>query len=296
NTRWLSMSNSVKNLHQILDSVIDALRYDIELDKKNYQAKNLLDKLDYEFVIATKYLADLMFILTKLINIFQKELVSFSNVKIHLDTTYDAITAQFIGIDDSAPLYSTHLRKYMQDFNISSENLPSFIKSFSEAIISNLKLRFPQLDLYYSFNIFDPKLLLIKESELGNYGNQEIEKLVDYYGVDRFDGEGNMIEKIINSNDAKQEWAVSKYYIKQIRGQDIVGGWEYIFNLYPDFPNEFPNITKLVKISLIISLSNAQVERIFSQHKLTKTRLRNRMNIESLNKHLMILLNGPDDF
>jgi len=66
--------------------------------------------------------------------------------------------------------------------------------------------------------------------------------------------------------------------------------------MYPDFSSEFPNITKLVKISLIIPLSNAQVERIFSQHKLTKTRLRNRMNVESLNNHLMILLNGPDDF
>ncbi|CAG8661684.1 20312_t:CDS:2, partial [Gigaspora rosea] len=144
NTRWLSMSNT----------------------------KNLLDELDYEFVIATKYLADLMFILMKLINIFQREFVSFSAIKIYLDTTYDAITAQFIGIDEADP----HM------------------------------------------------------SELGNYGNQEIEKLSAYYGVDKFDSEGNIIERIINSYDTKQEWAVSKYYLKQIRGQDIVRGWEYIFN------------------------------------------------------------------
>ncbi|CAB4462018.1 unnamed protein product [Rhizophagus irregularis] len=104
------------------------------------------------------------------------------------------------------------------------------------------------------------------------------------------------MEKIVDSDDVKQEWEVAKYYIKQIRSQNAAGGWEYIFNTYPDFVNEFPNIAKLVKISLIIPLSDAQVERIFSQHKLTKTRLRNRMNIETLNKHLMILLNGPDDF
>ena len=43
-----------------------------------------------------------MFILTKLINVFQKEYVSFADVnKIHLDIAYDAITAQFIGIDGS---------------------------------------------------------------------------------------------------------------------------------------------------------------------------------------------------
>ncbi|CAG8519247.1 17882_t:CDS:2 [Cetraspora pellucida] len=131
----LSISNSVKNLHQILDSVIDALRYNIELDKNNYLAKNLLDELDYEFVISTKYLADLMFILTKLINIFQKE--------------------------------------------------------FS--------------DLYYSFSIFDPKSLSIKESELENYSNKEIKKLSLYYGIDRFNSERNIIKKIINSDDTKQE-------------------------------------------------------------------------------------------
>ena len=59
---------------------------------------------------------------------------------------------------------------------------------------------------------------------------------------------------------------------------------------------DFPNVVNLVKISLIIPLPNAQVERIFSQYKLTKTQLRNRMSVESLNQHLMILLNGPDDF
>ena len=108
-------------------------------------AKNLLDELNCEFIISTKYLADLMYILTRLINIFQKEYVSFSDIKIHLDTTYDAITAQFIGIDGSTPSYGTHLRKYMQDFSIAPESLPSFIKSFSEAIIDSIKSRFPNL-------------------------------------------------------------------------------------------------------------------------------------------------------
>ena len=51
NTRWLSMSNSVKNLHKISDSVINALRCNVEFDGKNCLAKNLLDELDHNFVI-----------------------------------------------------------------------------------------------------------------------------------------------------------------------------------------------------------------------------------------------------
>jgi len=46
----------------------------------------------------------------------------------------------------------------------------------------------------------------------------------------------------------------------------------------------------------MIPLSNAHVERVFSHHKLTKTKLRNRMNEDTLNMHLMIFSNGPDDF
>jgi len=150
--------------------------------------------------------------------------------------------------------------------------------------------------LYYSFRIFDPKFLPVKESELVNYGNEDIEKLATYYGIDKMDGDGNVMEKVINGNDVKQKWKVAKYYMKQIRNQDVVGGWENIFHMYPDFSKDFPNVVNLVKISLIIPLSNAQVERILSQHKLTKTQLRNRMSVESLNQYLIILLNGPDDF
>lgn len=293
NTRWLSMSNSAPN--------IGFSNWCITLWCwiwwKIHLAKNLLDELNWEFVTSMKYLADLMFILTKLINVFQKEFVSFADIKIHLDTTYDAITAQFIGFDRSTPLYGTHLRKYMHDYNILPENLPSFIKSFSEAIIDSIKSRFSQSDLYHSFRIFDPKLFPTRESKSGDYGKEDINKLSDYYGVDKVDGWWRKYSgKIINSDNVRQEWEVAKYYIKQIKGQDAAGGWKYIFNMYPDFSNEFPNISKLVKILLIILLSNAQVERIFSQHKLTKIWLRNRMNIESLNKYLMILLNGPDDF
>jgi hypothetical protein len=42
------------------------------------------------------------------------------------------------------------------------------------------------------------------------------------------------------------------------------------------------------------SLSNAHVERIFSQVKLIKNNLRNKMHLNTLDDHLMILLNGPE--
>ncbi|PKB93444.1 hypothetical protein RhiirA5_441274 [Rhizophagus irregularis] len=102
-------------------------------------------------------------------------------------------------------------------FILTKSKLPSFIKSFSEAIINSIKSRFPQSDLYHSFRIFDLKLSPIKENELGNYGNDDIKKLSDYYGVDKMDDEGNIVEKIINGDNVKQEWKVAKYYINKLK-------------------------------------------------------------------------------
>ena len=60
--------------------------------------------------------------------------------------------------------------------------------------------------------------------------------------------------------------------------------------------NDYPIIFKLIRLALIIPFSNAHVERVFSHHKLTKTKLRNWMNYDTLNMHLMIFLNSPDNF
>ena len=54
------------------------------------------------------------------------------------------------------------------------------------------------------------------------------------------------------------------------------------------------NLFTFYKIALIIPLSNAHVERIFSQQNLIKSKLRNQMSIDTLNNHLIILLNGPE--
>ena len=41
-------------------------------------------------------------------------------------------------------------------------------------------------------------------------------------------------------------------------------------------------------------LSNGNVERIFSQQNLIKTKVRNQMKLKAQNSHLMIVINGPE--
>ena len=56
--------------------------------------------------------------------------------------------------------------------------------------------------------------------------------------------------------------------------------WKHILDTDEDFPFNHPNILLIAKIALLIPLSNAHVERIFSQTKLIKNNLRNQMNLD----------------
>src|SRR5688500_13355402 len=102
-TRWLSFSNSVSNLHKIMNSVLSALNENIEEGDK--LAESLYEQLDDTFISATMYLADLTNILKNLINTFQLEHLSISNFKLQLDVTIKTIEAEFIGSEEIPPNY-----------------------------------------------------------------------------------------------------------------------------------------------------------------------------------------------
>ncbi|CAG8648427.1 1260_t:CDS:2, partial [Acaulospora morrowiae] len=152
NTRWLSISNAVKNLHQILDSIKDALNYDIINGNKQ-------DK---------KKAADLL-----------EHYISISDVQFNLEATISAITTQFIGYDNIAPTYGIFLQTYIIENFISLEHLPLSITRFAIAIIQNLRSRFPNTTLYNAMKIFEPNLLPL--DNLSTYEDIEIEILADFY-------------------------------------------------------------------------------------------------------------------
>ncbi|CAG8501312.1 162_t:CDS:2 [Scutellospora calospora] len=163
NTQWLSMSNAVKNLHQILDSVKDALNNDIitvENKQDQKKAKELLNNLDPNFILITKFLTDLMFILTKLINLFQQDYITISNIWFNLEITISAIKIQFIGNKNTKPTYGTFLHEYIDKNSIDLAQIPSSIMEFAKAIIQSLKSCFPNISLYNAMKIFEPNLLL----------------------------------------------------------------------------------------------------------------------------------------
>jgi hypothetical protein len=105
-------------------------------------------------------------------------------------------------------------------------------------------------------------------------------------------------KEIIDKDKLNEEWNSVKYCLQYCKvNNDELGFiqiWKYILDTDQNFSFNYPNISCIIKIALILPLSNVHVERIFSEMKLIKNKLRNKMNINTLNNHLMILLRVED--
>jgi hypothetical protein len=102
-TRWLSLSQTVSNLHQTLNSIITSLQTDILVDDDGADlAKKLLEELDPNFILAIKFLA------------FQGDFITLTDVHYHLNSTILAIQTVFIGDNDIPPTYGKYLLEHIE--------------------------------------------------------------------------------------------------------------------------------------------------------------------------------------
>ncbi|CAB5385629.1 unnamed protein product [Rhizophagus irregularis] len=142
------------------------------------------------------------------------------------------------------------------------------------------------IDLTYLLTILDPKKLPLQKSILSLYGIEKLKLLCEYFGNQKHKSNGIIVQPLINSSECKKEWQMVKY-MKLMKNYNIIKGWHHVWSTCFQFKNQFSNINILVNIVLLVLLLNANVERVFSQYKLIKTRL--------LDMYLTILLNAPDN-
>ncbi|CAG8772727.1 2405_t:CDS:2, partial [Gigaspora rosea] len=119
-----------------------------ELSILQLRAQNLLEELDADFILATKFLADILSIILALCKVFQSDYIALSDVHQELNKTINSITIEFIGYPDENidPTLGTHLRDYCTQNLI--DIIPNFVKEFAKAMIINLQSRFPNTTLY----------------------------------------------------------------------------------------------------------------------------------------------------
>ncbi|CAG8825727.1 835_t:CDS:2, partial [Cetraspora pellucida] len=109
-----------------------------------------------------------------------------------------------------------------------------------------------------------------------SFGEEEIVYLAEYYSIDQIENSQRMAKLILCNFTTFQ----------------FVEGWEFIFHTTL-FITQYSNLTQIIHLAFIVPVSNENVEHIFSQQNLIKTKLRNQMKLNTLNSHLMIVMNRP---
>ena len=158
------------------------------------------------------------------------------------------------------------------------------LKRFIEAITNNIKERFPDTGIFSDFDILNPLKLpsTVEEAAESHYGEENVRKLGDHYGV------GD-----ISSEELSSEWVDLRVYLilncSNLSMKDILC---LLAKKETTISSVYPNFSKLSQIFLTLPISTADCERAFSTMKRIKTRLRNQMTNDTLNHCMRISMEG----
>jgi hypothetical protein len=178
---------------------------------------------------------------------------------------------------------------------------------YLSALMENIQRRFSDkiVALLSASSIFSPSLFPPKE-KLSGFGDKEIELLSAFYGNEasvEYEGVKHTSSPLLNAEDLISEWKVYRRAMLQEKDMMMAakGGSQSLPTMQevsarmmtcPFYIEIFPEIFKLIQIILCLPVGTATVERSFSQMKMVKTRLRNRLSDNSLPRLMRIAI-GP---
>jgi hypothetical protein len=133
----------------------------------------------------------------------------------------------------------------------------------------------------------------LDSSASANYGNTELRKCVRYYN--QFFESRNIAtfgknSKVLVESATLAEWKTLKNDIRK----SFAGINPNIITKHATNPTHYPLLSDLYSFYMIIPLSTAECERVFSKMNTIKTDKRNCLNNESLNGFLLVSILGPD--
>ena len=125
---------------------------------------------------------------------------------------------------------------------------------------------------------FNPRRLPGDVGELGNHGIQQLNKLCHHF------------KTVLDSGRCKNQFLRFKHLVRSFRAMNFE---QFTSTLIQEYKHVHPDFVQLALTSLIIPVSSAPWERGFSVQNSIKTKLRNRLNPEWLNRMMMVKLVGP---
>jgi Domain of unknown function (DUF4371)/hAT family C-terminal dimerisation region len=302
--RWLAWYDAIKN---ICNSIPALLR--IFKDAKNDGGYELYTKLTSWRMMAFLYFFyDILEHVTQLSKFLQKRNLRFSDIDLMIQATINSIQKEYL-MDDQSQKFRYNVQRFIDETNPFGNNSVEYmshnlsfteqdydeflmdIYSYSTSIISELQQRFPNRSLFTSMKILNPREWPKNSQDLLFFGDDELENLLEYYKHPNIH-DNIQCSPLFDVNKCRQEWAGFKIVVSNnLSSKDI----DIILPLLiQDYNDTFPNIIKLIQLIYCIPFSSVECERGFSRQNQIKTKTRNSLTTDTLDRLMRISLEGPD--
>lgn len=291
--RWLSVEAAVRMIYKFYDSIILSLEDDKDSTGK---AKGIWLFLSTSlFILITALLVDILTNIGILSLTFQKDSVNIGSIRTNVNTTITTLQGIRQGSDTvdtvlrelgqpgaQGDATSTYMNVQIQDNQNLRRRFESVRSKFIDNLVENLNSRFPrdELDILESFdNILNPKRYPENKAALRDYGNEHLETLCNHFST------------VVNKDRCIATFLQFKHLAQSFR---LIYNFEqFVTVLLADYSHVYEDLVKLATIGAIIPVSSAPCERGFSHQNVLKSKVRNRLNPERLDRMLMLRLVGP---
>ena len=306
-TRWLARERCVQAVRRTLPSLALTFQqiYDDRGDAEAYGLAKLI--CTYKFVACLYMLCDVLHTIAKLQSALQAKSLDLASVPCMVESTISRLQ-ELKDNPSTSTWFIEHDNVFsdpnqLGDYNIvpteaeKGQFMARIFKPYIQSVIDNITKRLESSELYSCFSIFDPKLLPKNVADLSEYGILKLQKLIDFYGQQQsvtFESQTGVLKPDVDREETAGEWK----FFRRVLYKEYK---ELSFNevCHRLLTNEtlkaaFPNLVLLVTIASTLPVSTATVERSFSDMKLIKTRLRNRLGDQTLDHAMRVCIEGPE--
>lgn len=215
----------------------------------------------YTFVATLMLMSDVLFHVTRLSLLFQKEKIDFAQVQILVRSCIEAVRQLESKPGPAMKSTDTVIQSLTEEHEIqiagtTDGNKAKFQKDIQQKYCSelsqHLEKRFPDLPVIKAFQVFNPQMLPTEGNPLEGYGEDYITELSHHYNVD--------------TCTALQEWTSLRLIMQQEHystDKDTTDVMK-VLAMNDTFKTLYPLLSHFAQIALALPVSNIDSERGFS--------------------------------
>lgn len=307
--RWLAFNDALWAVFHSYQVLVTYFRKNRKLQKE----RELLEKLlDYRFVAAMHMMMDIIPHLAQLCLLLQKSDLDIAAIKPAIQATLSSIQRAESGTTHYQSEMKGKLKKTtvgekvtvsFKDIELSihrstlqkaTDDITAMRKAFTSELKDQISSRFPveSQNIADAFEVLGLRsLTFLSSDEVDSYGTAKIVKLSEHFGKEK-NVNGITSPALIDPVKVLPEWSLLKTIVKQERypRDKMQELWKLVFQHHKE---TFPNLLRLAAIALVMPYHTADCERGFSEQNRTKNSLRNRLEQHTLQRLMMINLEGP---